>query len=145
MLIVKCGSIEVTRPGAELLLTLFDGLLALLNVNCEHEILFNEPVNLDIFDGEPTVAVGDSKDDDSLNEFSISLVIAFKVAGLGRILGIEISSVFTLLIFVSLVVVDIETVRLFVVKVVDVDGCCCKASDNLSIGVNFNEASTIID
>lgn len=141
MLIVRCGSIDVTRPGAELLLTLFDGLLA-LNVNCEHEILFNDPVNLEIFDGEPIVAVGDSNDDDSLNEFSISLVIACKVAGLGRILGVELS----LLIFVSFVVVDIETVRLFVVIVVDVDGCCCcKASDNLSIGANFNEASTIID
>lgn len=132
---------ELTRPGAELLLTLFDGLLALLNWNCEVEICFNDPVNLKRFEGEPTIVVGDSIEDDSLNEFSISCVIRLSVAGLGRMSFILLLFALELIILVSLVVVDIDTVRLFVVTVAD----CDNESHGGFTGANFKEASAIID
>lgn len=78
-------------------------------------------MNRETFEGEPIVPVGDSRDEDSLKEFSISRVIACKVAGLGRILTDDPSFMFNLLLDVS-VADDVETVRLLVVVRVDVEG-----------------------
>lgn len=117
---MKCGSIELTRPGAELLLTLLDGLV-LYWYGCDAGICFKEPVNmyLETFDGDPTVVVpallGDSLVADSLKEFSMAFVIAYNVAGLGRISSTEPSG-FNVVVFV-VVLVEIDTVGLLVVIV----------------------------
>lgn len=104
--------------------------------------MFNDPllnVKRDTFEGEPAFVetpalIGDSSVDDSLKEFSISLVMAESVAGLGRILSLDGSGFSAPELLSVVVLVDIDTVRLLVVVVSEF----CSASANLSIAGSFN-------